>query len=55
VPSGLTFVAGDKMGIFLSKNGSNKPKDVQLTVYFQIDKDSINSETAEIYNDKFKV
>lgn len=55
VPAGLTFVAGDKMGIFFSKNGSIKPKDVQLTIYFQIDVDSTISETTEMYNNKFKV
>ena len=53
VNSGLTFNAGDKMGIFLKKFSGNKPQNVQLVVYFQIDENTTIGESVESYSGNF--
>lgn len=46
----LSCEAGDKIGVFLKKYNNDKPKDVILTLYFQIDINTSLNEYIESFN-----
>lgn len=50
IPSSIMCNPGDKIGIFLKKYNNDKPKNVNIVIYFQIDTTTTLSQSTESYS-----